>query len=88
MMEDLDKDTVDYVPNFDETTTEPTVLPGDLSRTCWSTARPASPSAWPPTSRRTTCGEVIDGVVWIIENTLMAPTDEPDAHARAEAARN
>ena len=23
-------------------------------RTCWSTARPASPSAWPPTSRRTT----------------------------------
>ncbi len=22
--------------------------------TCWSTARPASPSAWPPTSRRTT----------------------------------
>ena len=25
------------------------------SRTCWSTARPALPSAWPPTSRRTTC---------------------------------
>ena len=25
------------------------------SRTCWSTARPASRSAWPPTSRRTTC---------------------------------
>ena len=24
------------------------------SRTCWSTARPASPSAWRPTSRRTT----------------------------------
>ena len=25
------------------------------SRTCWSTARPASRSAWPPPSRRTTC---------------------------------
>ena len=25
------------------------------SRTCWSTARPASRSAWRPTSRRTTC---------------------------------
>ena len=25
------------------------------SPTCWSTARPASRSAWPPTSRRTTC---------------------------------
>ena len=28
MLEDLDKDTVDYRPNFDETTTEPVVLPG------------------------------------------------------------
>ena len=28
---------------------------GAVSRTCWSTARPASPSAWRPTSRRTTC---------------------------------
>ena len=27
MMADLDKDTVDFVPNYDETTEEPTVLP-------------------------------------------------------------
>ena len=27
MMADLDKETVDFVPNFDETTEEPTVLP-------------------------------------------------------------
>src|SRR5512144_3376293 len=27
MMADLDKETVDYVPNYDETTEEPTVLP-------------------------------------------------------------
>ncbi|MCA9255225.1 MAG: DNA gyrase subunit A, partial [Phycisphaerales bacterium] len=27
MLEDIDKDTVDFVPNYDETTTEPTVLP-------------------------------------------------------------
>lgn len=27
MMEDIDKDTVDFVPNYDETLTEPTVLP-------------------------------------------------------------
>jgi DNA gyrase subunit A len=27
LMADLDKDTVDFVPNFDETTTEPSVLP-------------------------------------------------------------
>ena len=27
MLEDIDKDTVDFIPNYDETTTEPTVLP-------------------------------------------------------------
>ena len=27
LMDDMDKDTVDFVPNYDETTTEPTVLP-------------------------------------------------------------
>ena len=31
LMDDLDKDTVDYVPNFDETTTEPTVFPATVS---------------------------------------------------------
>ena len=28
MLVDLNRDTVDFVPNYDETTTEPTVLPG------------------------------------------------------------
>lgn len=28
MLEDLNRDTVDFVPNYDETRTEPTVLPG------------------------------------------------------------
>ena len=27
LMEDMDKDTVDFVPNYDETRTEPTVFP-------------------------------------------------------------
>jgi len=27
MLQDIDKDTVDFVPNYDDTTTEPTVLP-------------------------------------------------------------
>ncbi len=30
MLEDIDKDTVDFVPNYDETTVEPTVLPAKL----------------------------------------------------------
>ena len=30
MLEDIDKDTVDFIPNFDDTTTEPEVLPARL----------------------------------------------------------
>ena len=30
MMSDLDKETVDFTPNYDETTEEPTVLPARL----------------------------------------------------------
>ncbi len=54
MLEDIDKDTVDFIDNFDGSLREPTVLADRPSPTCWSTAPPASPSAWPPTSRPTT----------------------------------
>ena len=53
MLRDIDADTVDFMPNYDERRREPTVLPAG-SRTCSSTARPASQWAWPPTSRPTT----------------------------------
>jgi DNA gyrase subunit A len=51
LLTDIDKDTVDFQPNYDEKELEPVVLPARI-RTCWSMARAASPSAWPPTSRR------------------------------------
>ena len=38
MMADLDKETVDYIPNYDETTTEPTVLPAPRPTPRCSTA--------------------------------------------------
>ena len=41
MRADIDKETVDFIPNYDESESEPAVLP-------------ASPSGWRPTSRRTT----------------------------------
>jgi len=53
MLQDLDRDTVDMVPNYDGRRVEPTVLPSKFP-TCSSTARTASPSAWPRKSRRTT----------------------------------
>jgi DNA gyrase subunit A len=53
LLDDLDKETVDFTPNYDESEQEPRCC-RRASRTCWSTARPASPLAWPPISRRTT----------------------------------
>ena len=47
------------------------------SRTCWSTARPASRSAWPPTSRRTTCARSPPASQWYLE--------QPGGHARGAA---
>ena len=54
MLADIDKETVDFVPNYAGNTTEPSSCRRG-SRTCWSTGPRASPSAWPPASRRTTC---------------------------------
>ena len=53
LLADLEKETVDFIPNFDQTARR-AGRPADAQfRTCWSTAPAASPSAWPPTFRRT-----------------------------------
>ena len=54
MVRDIDEDTVDFSPNYDGRQKQPTCCRRG-SRTCWSTARAASRSAWRRTSRRTTC---------------------------------
>ena len=77
MMSDLDKDTVDYTPNFDETTHEPTVLPTPFpSLLVNGSAGIAVGMATnvPPHNLR----EVIEGAVWLIEQTLM-PRDAEGA---------
>ena len=53
MLDDLDKDTVDFRPNYDEKELEPTRPARRASPICSSTAPAASRSAWRPTSRRT-----------------------------------
>ena len=53
ILADIEKDTVDFGDNYDGRLREPSSCPRGC-RTCWSTAARASPSAWPPTSRRTT----------------------------------
>ena len=53
MLADIDKDTVDFGPNYDGSEKGSRWYRRGCP-ICWSTARPASRWAWPPTSRRTT----------------------------------
>jgi DNA gyrase subunit A len=72
MMADLEKDTVDYVPNFDETTTEPTVLPTPFPNLLVNGSTGIAvgmATNVPPHNLR----EVIDGVIWLIEQGYMPP---------------
>ena len=66
-MADLDKETVDFVPNYDESTEEPTVLPApfpNLLVNGSSGIAVGMATNIPPHNLR----EIIDGVVWVIEH--------------------
>ncbi len=67
LMADLDKETVDFVPNYDETTEEPSVLPApypNLLVNGSSGIAVGMATNIPPHNLR----EVINGVVWVAEN--------------------
>src|SRR5579872_6875616 len=71
MMTDLDKETVDFTPNYDETTEEPTVLPTPFPNLLVNGSAGIAvgmATNVPPHNLR----EVIDGCVWLIENTHFA----------------
>ena len=78
MMTDLDKETVDFVPNYDETTEEPTVLPSAYPNLLVNGSTGIAvgmATNIPPHNMR----EVIDGVIAVIE----AQADSKDARLRA-----
>ena len=78
MMTDLDKETVDFVPNYDETTEEPTVLPTtfpNLLVNGSSGIAVGMATNIPPHNMR----EVIDAVIGIIEHR----TESKEARLRA-----
>jgi DNA gyrase subunit A len=67
MMTDLDKETVDFVPNYDETTEEPTVLPTTFPNLLVNGSAGIAvgmATNVPPHNMR----EVIDGVIAVIEH--------------------
>jgi len=70
LMADLDKETVDFVPNYDETTEEPTVLPAPIPNLLVNGSvgiAVGMATNVPPHNLR----EVIDAIVWV--------TDHPEA---------
>src|SRR5713101_3682939 len=80
MMADLDKETVDFVPNYDETTEEPTVLPAPFPNLLVNGSAGIAvgmATNVPPHNLR----EVIDGCVWIIENAHLKQDDETISRA-------
>ena len=78
LMADLDKETVDFVPNYDETTEEPTVLPAPFPNLLVNGSAGIAvgmATNIPPHNMR----EVIDGVISVIEHRL----ESKDAKFRA-----
>src|SRR5581483_766762 len=68
VMADLDKETVDFVPNYDETTEEPTVLPAPIPNLLVNGSAGIAvgmATNVPPHNLR----EIIDGVIWSIDES-------------------
>ena len=83
-MKDLDKETVDFVPNYDETTEEPTVLPAPFPNLLVNGSAGIAvgmATNIPPHNLR----EVIDGTVWVAEHEG-ATREEKETELRARVA--
>ncbi len=80
LMADLEKDTVDFVPNYDETTEEPSVLPAPVPNLLINGSAGIAvgmATNIPPHNLR----EVIDGVVWVIEQDYLSDQTADDTAA-------
>lgn len=78
MLADIDKDTVDFIPNFDESLKEPTVLPARFPQLLVNGSSGIAvgmATNIPPHN----LGEVIDGTIALIDNPYMTP-DELNKH--------
>ena len=75
LMADLDKDTVDFVPNFDETTTEPSVLPTPIPNLLvnGSSGIAVGMATNIPPHNLT---EVVNGIIAIVDPEQAFTTDE------------
>src|SRR5215218_6487651 len=86
MMSDLDKETVDFTPNYDETTEEPTVLPTPYPNLLvnGSSGIAVGMATNVPPHNLT---EVLDGCIWVIENTYLADKEQAARLTRIDKLR-
>src|SRR5436189_3616673 len=78
MMSDLDNETVDFAPNYDETTEEPTVLPAPFPNLLVNGSAGIAvgmATNIPPHNLR----EVIDGCIWLIEASYLGKATADDS---------
>src|SRR5678809_309034 len=83
MMTDLDKETVDFTPNYDETTEEPTVLPAPFPNLLVNGSAGIAvgmATNVPPHNLR----EVVDGCIWLIENDYVGDASAERVSTRGE----
>src|SRR5438552_1201297 len=82
-MADLDKETVDFAPNYDETTEEPTVLPAPFPNLLVNGSAGIAvgmATNVPPHNLR----EVVEGCIWLIENAHLAGAEDAATVSRGE----
>ena len=87
MMADLDKETVDFTPNYDETSEEPTVLPAPFPNLLvnGSAGIAVGMATNVPPHNLT---EVINGCIWVIEQThLRSASDDTPRPTTADKIR-
>src|SRR5688572_19196353 len=83
MMADLDKETVDFSPNYDETTEEPTVLPAPFPNLLVNGSAGIAvgmATNVPPHNLQ----EVVGGCIWLIERTYLKPAEDAEGAGDAE----
>jgi DNA gyrase subunit A len=74
MLEDLDKDTVDWLPNYDQTREEPVILPGkfpNMLANGSSGIGVAMATNMPPHN----LSELVDGITYLIDHPESTPSD-------------
>jgi DNA gyrase subunit A len=87
VMADLDKETVDFVPNYDETTEEPSVLPAPIPNLLVNGSAGIAvgmATNVPPHNLR----EIVDGVIWAIEQEQQAKASESGESSGQSALSN